>query len=177
MVGVLAVAYAFDLCSGLNPCTVSTVRSGHTWQRALKIVRLPVFLCWVRERGPRLLSCTAHVVCQRRKVMRWHSVMCAMSGITATAWIFPVRSTGSVRDVYMSNEQSESEPCLLFSALLKLYLPALYRVATSNHTRVCLHSRELLSFPTLRVVCTCLLFVCTQVSCCWSRSTFRVVCI
>ena len=51
-----------------------------------------------------------------------HSVMCAMSGLTATAWTFPVRclvslrSTGSVRDVYMSNEQSESEPCL-FSAL------------------------------------------------------------
>ena len=51
--------------------------------------------------------------------MRWHSVMCVISGITAT---FPVRclvglrSTGSVRDVYMSNEQSESEPCL-FSAL------------------------------------------------------------
>ena len=49
--------------------------------------------------------------------MRWHSVMCAMSGITATAWTFPVRClvslryTGSVRDVYMSNEQ------LLFSAL------------------------------------------------------------
>ena len=44
--------------------------------------------------------------------MRWHSVMCAMSGITATAWTFPVRclvslrSTGSVRDVYMSTEQS-----------------------------------------------------------------------
>ena len=56
--------------------------------------------------------------------MRWHSVMCAMSGITATAWTFPVRclvslrSTGSVRDVYMSNEQSESEPCLLFSEIV-----------------------------------------------------------
>ena len=148
--------------------------------------------------------------------MRWHSVMCAMSGITATAWTFPVRclvslrSTGSVRDVYMSNEQLVSDAC----TLLKVYLPALYRVATSNHTRVCLHSRELLSFPTLRVVCTCLyvcfmcclcvpksavagvaphsglfvynyvyvilsvyVFVCTQVSCCWSHSTFRVVCI
>ena len=90
--------------------------------------------------------------------MRWHSVMCAMSGITATAWTFPVRclvslmSTGSVRDVYMSNEQSVSEPCL------KVYLPACssHIVATSNHIRVCLHSRELLSVPTLRVVCTCL---------------------
>ena len=44
--------------------------------------------------------------------------MCVMSGITATAWTFPVRSlrsTGSVRDVYMSNEQSESE--LVVSAL------------------------------------------------------------
>ena len=55
----------------------------------------------------------------------------------------------------MSNEQSESEPCLLFSALY-VYLPALYRVATSNHTRVCLHWR---GFPTLRVVCT-YLYVC-----------------
>ena len=49
--------------------------------------------------------------------MRWHSVMCAMSGITATAWTFPVRclvslrSTGSVRDVYMSNEQLVSDAC------------------------------------------------------------------
>ena len=45
---------------------------------------------------------------------------------------------------------------VILCTLLKVYLPALYRVATSNHTRVCLHSRELLSFPTLRVVCTCL---------------------
>ena len=50
--GVLAIAYAFDLCSGLNLLDLIRVRSGHTWQLALKIVRLPVFLCWVRERVP-----------------------------------------------------------------------------------------------------------------------------
>ena len=33
--GVLAIAYAFDLCSG----RFDQVRSGHTWQLALKIVR------------------------------------------------------------------------------------------------------------------------------------------
>ena len=139
---------------------------------------------------------------------------------------------------------------VVLCTLLKVYLPALYRVATSNHTRVCLHSRELLSYPTLRVhvpvcvfyvhliclcvpksavagvaphsglfvynyvyvcyvhfICLCVcvypsellleslhiqgclyiimymcilsvyVFVCTQVSCCWSHSTFRVVCI
>ena len=64
-----------------------------------------------------------HCSC-RMKVMRWHSVMCAMSGITAT---FPVRclvslrSAGSVRDVYMSNEKSVSEPCLQF---MESVLPA-----------------------------------------------------
>ena len=49
--GVLAIAYAFDLCSGLNPCTA---RFDHStiWQLALKIVRFPIFLCWVRERVP-----------------------------------------------------------------------------------------------------------------------------
>ena len=47
--GVLAIAYAFDLCSGLNPCTV---RFDHTWQHALKIVSSPVSLCWVNERVP-----------------------------------------------------------------------------------------------------------------------------
>ena len=36
----------FDLCRGC------TVRFDHSWQRALKIVRFPVFLCWVRERVP-----------------------------------------------------------------------------------------------------------------------------
>ena len=49
--GVLAIAYAFDLCSAVLLGLI-TVRSGHTWQCALKIVRLPVFLCWVRERVP-----------------------------------------------------------------------------------------------------------------------------
>ena len=43
--GILAIAYAFDVCSGPVLLDLITVRSGHTWQRALKIVRLPVFLC------------------------------------------------------------------------------------------------------------------------------------
>ena len=34
----ISIAYAFDICSGLNPCTVSTVRSGHT------CLGFPVFL-------------------------------------------------------------------------------------------------------------------------------------
>ena len=167
--GVLAIAYAFDLCSGLNPCTVrfdhSKIRSHlATCLENCQVSRFPAL--GERKsavRKPKTVE--LHCSCQRRKVMRWHSVMCAMSGITATAWTFPVRclvslrSTGSVRDVYMSNEQSESEPCLL---LLKVYLPACssHIVATSNHTRVCLHSRELLSFPTPRVVCIIMHFIC-----------------
>ena len=58
---------------------------------------------------------------------------------------------------------------VILCTLLKVYLPALYRVATSNHTRVCLHSRELLSFPTLRVVCTCL-YVCFMCCLCVPKS-------
>ena len=68
---------------------------------------------------------------------------------------------------------------VILCTLLKVYLPACssHIVATSNHTRVCLHSRELLSFPTPRVVCIIMLFMCTQGSCCWSGSTLSVVCI
>ena len=55
---------------------------------------------------------------------------------------------------------------VVLCTLLKVYLPALYRVATSNHTRVCLHSR---SFPTLRVVCTCL-YVCFMCCLCVPKS-------
>ena len=121
--GVLAIAYAFDLCSRLNPCTArfDQVRSGHTCLENCQVTRFPVL--GERKSAVRKPKITAHVVCLKRKVMRWHSVMCAMSGITATAWTFPVRclvslrSAGTVRDVYMSNEQSVSEPCLLFSAL------------------------------------------------------------
>ena len=67
-----------------------------------QVSRFPV----LGERKSAVRSCTAHVICQRRKVMRWHSVMCVMSGITATAWTFPVRclgrprSNGSVNIVY-----------------------------------------------------------------------------
>ena len=39
-------------------------------------------------RKPRTLN--LHCSCQR-KVMRWPGVMCATSGITATAWTCPVR--------------------------------------------------------------------------------------
>ena len=49
---------------------------------------------------------------------------------------------------------------VILCTLLKVYLPACssHIVATSNHTRVCLHSRELLSFPTPRVVCIIMLY-------------------
>ena len=55
---------------------------------------------------------------------------------------------------------------VILCTLLKVYLPACssHIVATSNHTRVCLHSRELLSFPTLRVVCIFCLCVCVYPS-------------
>ena len=64
-----------------------------------------------------------HCSCRMPEEKGDEMAQCAISGITATAWTFPVRclvslrSAGSVRDVYTSNEQSESEPCLLFSAL------------------------------------------------------------
>ena len=109
--GVLAIAYAVDLCSGLNPCTVrfdhSKIRSHlATCLENCQVSRFPVL--GKRKSAVRKpkIGCTAHVVCLKRKVMRWYSVMCVMSGITATAWTFPVRclvslmSTGSVRDVY-----------------------------------------------------------------------------
>ena len=56
--------------------------------------------------------------------------MCVMSGITATART--VRSTGSVRDVYMSNEQSESCYSLHFIESVLLY-----RVVATTLEYVC----------------------------------------
>ena len=47
---------------------------------------------------------------------------------------------------------------VVLCTLLKVYLPALYRVATSNHTRVCLHSRELLRVPHTQG-CLCVFYV------------------
>ena len=68
-----------------------------------------VFLCWARERvsreSQRQWSSTVRVACRKRKVMIWPSVIPATSGITATAWTFPVRylgcprSTGSAKGV------------------------------------------------------------------------------
>ena len=105
---------------------------------------------------------------------------------------------------------------VILCTLLKVYLPACssHIVATSNHTRVCLHSVEfphtqdclymsvcvfyvhliclcvpksavagvtphsgLFVYNYVCVLCAFYLFVCTQVSCCWSHSTLRVVCI
>ena len=42
-----------------------------------QITRFPVL--GERKSAVRKPNCTAHVVCQKRKVMRWHSVMCVMS--------------------------------------------------------------------------------------------------
>ena len=61
--GVLAIAYAFDPES----LGLITVRSGHTWQRAFKLSGYRVGEC--RKKA-------AHVVCQRRKVMRWQCDVC-----------------------------------------------------------------------------------------------------
>ena len=121
------VFYAFDLCSGLNPCTArfdqSKIRSHlATCLENCQVTRFPVL--GERKsavRKPKIVK--LHCSCRMPEGKGDEMAQCDMSGITATAWTFPVRclvslrSTGSVRDVYMSNERSVSEPCLLFSAL------------------------------------------------------------
>ena len=46
--GVLAIAYAFDICSGMNP---GSVRFDHSkiWPLVLRIARFLVFLCWASD--------------------------------------------------------------------------------------------------------------------------------
>ena len=103
--GVLAIAYAFDICSGMDPCSVRFDHS-NIWPLVLRIARCLVSLYWVTERvsreSQRRWSSTVHVVCQREMVISLLSVTPAMSGTIATVWTFPVRclmrtqrSTGS----------------------------------------------------------------------------------
>ena len=49
--GVLAIAYAFDICNGLNPCKLGLIktRSGSTWPLVWRSARFHVSLCWVGE--------------------------------------------------------------------------------------------------------------------------------
>ena len=110
--------------------------------RKPKIVELHCSCRMPEEKGDEMAQCDVCHVWYHRHCMAF-PVRCLVS----------LRSTGSVRDVYMSNEQSVSGYSLHFISS--------HIVATSNHTRVCLHSRELLSFPTLRVV---YLFMCLCVS-------------
>ena len=101
--GVLAIAYAFDLCSGFDPCSARFDHSGirlhlTTCLENFHVSHFPVL--GERKsapRKPRTLESTALVACQKRKVTRWPSVMCATCGITATAWTFPVRCLGRSR--------------------------------------------------------------------------------
>ena len=98
--GVLAIA-TYAVVGTLAVSGLTTVRSGHIWPLVLRIARFLVSLYWVTERvsreSQRQWSSTVHVVCRKRKVMRWPCVIPATSGITATAWTFPVRYLGSPR--------------------------------------------------------------------------------
>ena len=47
--GVLAIAYLFDICSGMNPCIVKFDPS-KIWPLVSRIARFLVFLYWVTER-------------------------------------------------------------------------------------------------------------------------------
>ena len=102
--GVLAIAYAFDICSGMNPCSVrfdhSKIRPHLiTCLENCQVSRFPVL--GDRERvsreSQRQWSSTAHVACQKKRMISLHSVIPATSGITATAWTFPVRCLGTLR--------------------------------------------------------------------------------
>ena len=93
--GVLAIAYAFDICSGFDPCQL---RFDHKtiWQHLsaclerCQFSRFPV--CGEQKSAAVKSSKTVDLHCSCcTQVMKWPSVISAMFGITATAWIFPVR--------------------------------------------------------------------------------------
>ena len=100
------------------------LRSGHTWQLALKIQVTVLGERKSAVRKPKIVKLHCSCRMPEEKGAQWYHCHCM--------------------DI----------PSEVFGDL-KVYLPAYssHIVATSNHTRVCLHSRELLSFPTLRVVC------------------------
>ena len=107
--GVLAIAYAFDICRGMDPCTV---RFDHSKLRPhlatclenCQVSHFPTLGDQVSvQRKPKQWSSTVPVACQREMVKSLQSVTPVTSGTTVTAWTFPVkclmrtlRSTGSV---------------------------------------------------------------------------------
>ena len=112
--GVLAIAYAFDLCSGLNPCTVRSKIRSHlaTCLENCQVSRFPVL--GERKsavRKPKTVE--LHCSCRMPEEKGDEMAQCDVCHIWYHCHCMDIPSTGSVRDVYMSNE---SEPCLLFSA-------------------------------------------------------------
>ena len=141
-----SIAY---LCSGLNPCTVRFDHRSHlaTCLENCQVTHFPVL--GERKsavRKPKIVE--LHCSCRMPEEKGDEMAQCDVCHVWYHRHCMDIPSEVSVRDVYMSNEQSESCYSLHFIESVLLY-----RVATSNHTRVCLHSRD---FPTLRVVCICL---------------------
>ena len=102
--GVLAIAYAYDICSGLNPCQV---RFDHTMIRQhLELCLENAFLYWVSEIAFLLSplkpwTFIVHADCLMSEGIEWLSVIHAILGITATAWTFPVKCL--VAQMYFGN--------------------------------------------------------------------------
>ena len=109
--GALGIAYAFDICNGLNPCNVrfdqNKIRQHlATCLEKCQISRFPVLGGRSSvSKKPRMLELHCSCRMPEKKVLKWQSVISAMSGIIVTAWTFPVRCLvnrrfhGSVKSV------------------------------------------------------------------------------
>ena len=139
--GVLAIAYAFDLCSGLNPCTVRFDHSTISCQ----VSRFPVL---GERKGAVRKPKTVELHCSCRDEMAqcdvchvWYHRHCMD---------IPSEVFGESEVHWECKRSVHSQRVVVLCTLLKVYLP----VCSShivNHTQVCLHSRELLSFT----MCLC----------------------
>ena len=106
--GVLAIAYVFNICSSVDPCVVrfdhSKIRQHlATCLENCQVSHFPV----LGERNSVARKLELHCSCHmpEEEGIRWLCVIPVTSGITVTAWTFPVRCvvslrfTGSVKDV------------------------------------------------------------------------------
>ena len=122
--GVLTIAFAYDACSGSDPCKVKfdpcKVKFDHksirqhltTCLEKCSLSRFPVVGEWRNTGVKHTQTVDRHCSCHmpRKEVIRWLSVMYAKRGITNTVWTFPVmflviqKSLGSVNHALVCDE-------------------------------------------------------------------------
>ena len=123
--GVLTLAFAYNICSGNDPCKIKYDHRSMRQHLAewLKKCRLsPLASQWLVSAGllvsgtPSQCIFIAPAACPRKKTIQWPSVMYVKPGTTNTAWTFLAmflkakqRSPGSVNHV----PQCETPPSIL----------------------------------------------------------------